>query len=70
MIGTDLSGSCLQGADLQGADLREADLSGVDLRDANLRDAIFGRTRYDTMTVWPAGFSARDIDGLILKGHS
>lgn len=61
-----LSLANLAGANLNGADLTNANLRAADLTNADLTNAILTGTRYDSRTIWPAGFDpvaagARDV---------
>jgi hypothetical protein len=52
----DLSGADLSAANLADADLSHANLCGADLTAADLTGADLTGARYDSRTLWPAGF--------------
>jgi hypothetical protein len=56
LAGANLSKANLKGANLEKANLKSANLIGADLTDAILTNALLTNAKYDSTTIWPAGF--------------
>ncbi|MCA9117736.1 MAG: pentapeptide repeat-containing protein, partial [Planctomycetaceae bacterium] len=56
-----------QEADLRRADFLDADIKGADFTGANLTDAVFDGTKFNELTMFPAGFQLPS--GLVWKGN-